>query len=284
MADSMGMADLRAEHIDSIVTGYAMKKYKWKSVCLVKSSSAWIESYYTETSGPLTGHTTEPVRGIPRGSGFPYVEPTWTKSSAYIEKYGGETFIYYEDKLKNNFDVIARCLEKVGEAVANAVDTQIEAAVQAITPNTFALTAGYEWDSATVANRQPIKDLMKAKRYLMDDNYDVDNLYLVVQPQDYEALMGNSQIIQNPSLGEAMINNGVLEKIAGMKVVVSTVGTADSAYVIAGQKAIVWQESVPLTVIQIEDPGIKTTVRAYELGVAQVVHPNAICEITNVRA
>lgn len=59
--------------------------------------------------------------------------------------------------------------------------------------------------------------------------------------------------------------------------------TADTAYVVVAKEAMTWKEATPLTVMQIEDAGIKTTIRAFELGVCQVPSPNAICKITNTR-
>ena len=97
MVSTTGQVDLRAENISRTVTGFAELEFKLKQLCLVTSSSAWIESYYKETKTELTGGTGSAVRGIPRLAGFPYGEVTWTKVSSYMEKYGMEGVISYED-------------------------------------------------------------------------------------------------------------------------------------------------------------------------------------------
>ncbi|KKM81390.1 hypothetical protein LCGC14_1330320 [marine sediment metagenome] len=53
MADSTGMADLRAENVDRIVKGFALRKYVMKQFCMIQSSSAWSETYYKETGADL---------------------------------------------------------------------------------------------------------------------------------------------------------------------------------------------------------------------------------------
>ena len=110
MADTTGQADLRAENVAKIVTGFALQSYKMKQLCMMSPSSSWIESYYRETATELTGGLGSNVKGIPRLANFPYGEVSWTKVSSYIEKYGMEGVISWEDAVTNNVDVIARTL------------------------------------------------------------------------------------------------------------------------------------------------------------------------------
>lgn len=288
MADTTGEADLRAENVNRIVTGFALQEYKLKQLCMVSSSNSWIESYYKETSAELTGGLGSAVKGIPRLAAFPYGEVSWTKASSYLEKYGMEGVISWEDAVTNNIDVIARTLLRIGRAVAYAVDTQINTGISGASGiNTFALTAGYEWDSATIANRDPISDILKAKRYLYDDNYNPDNGngFLVLNPTDYEHLLNNSKVVNNPSFKSAdVVTNGVVGQICGLKILVSKAVTADQCYVIIAKEAMSWKEAKPLSVLTLEDPGIKYTIRAFEVGVLQVTNPEAICKITNTAA
>jgi hypothetical protein len=66
-----------------------------------------------------------------------------------------------------------------------------------------------------------------------------------------------------------------------MKLLVSNVVTTSGALVVIAKEAATWKQAAPLTVFTTEDKGVKTTIRAYEMGVAQVTTPNAICKITN---
>lgn len=295
MADTTGEADLRKEYIDGAVKAVALMEYKLKTLCTIDTSSAWTETYFRETNTELTGKTSGggaavTVKGIPRLAPFPYGEVSWTKVQAIIEKYGMEGMISYEDVNLNVVPMIQRTLLRIGRAVAYAVDAQIAAVMLASAGNTFAITAGSEWDSATIANRKPIFDLLYGIQMLRADNIDAlnGNGYLCVNGTDYTNLVSNSQFTNNPSYKTAdVISNGVVGQVCGLKIMVTQAleaTTPDVAYIVVAKEAMTWKEATPLTVLQIDDPGIKTTIRAFELGVCQMVSPNAVCKITNTRA
>ena len=284
MADSVGQVLLRAENVSREVTGFALQSYKMKQLCMVSSSSSWTESYYKETSSELTGGTGHAVRGIPRLANFPYGEVTWAKTSSYLEKYGMEAHVSMEDAMTDAIDVIARTLLRIGRAVANAVDVQIEAVINADAGNSVAIAQGSGWNSATLANRDPIQNILAAQREIAIDNYDIldGSGFLVLNPTDYANLIGNSKIISNPTFKAAdLIANGVVGQILGLKIIVSNVVTASQAYVVKAKEALNWKEASPLTVQTITEPGIKTTIRAWEIGVAQSPNINAMAKITN---
>ena len=292
MADTTGEADLRKEYIDGAVKAVALMQYKLKSLCAVDSSGAWTESYYRESNAELEGGgvaAPSNVKGIPRMAPFPYGESSWTKVSALIEKYGMEGMISYEDARLNNIPMIQRTILRIGRAVAFAVDSQIAAQMLAQAGNSHVIGAGDEWDSATVANRDPIFDILSAIQELREDNIDAlnGNGYLCLNGTDYTNLLSNSKVMNNPSFKTAdVVSNGVVGQIAGLKIMVTQAleaDTPDVAYVLVAKEAMTWKQATPLTVMQIADPGIKTTIRAFELGVCQVPSPNAICKITNTR-
>lgn len=288
MTDSTtGMSELRKEYIDGAVKAVALAEYKLKTLCSIDSSNAWIESYYRENNSELTGGTGSNVKGIPRLAPFPYNEITETKVQSYILKYGMEGVISYEDATKNNIPMIQRTLLRIGRAVTYAIDVEIEAQMNTNAGNTVAISVGYEWNSATIAQRDPVKDILDAIQTMRADNLNAlnGNGYLVVNGTDYTNILANSKIVNNPTFKSAdVVTNGVVGQICGLKIMVTEAVTADQAYVVIAQEAMTWKEAHALTVLQIEDPGIKTTIRAYEMGVCQITAPNAICKITNTRA
>lgn len=287
MVSVSGDIDLRKEYVDGAVKAVALAEYKLKTLCTIDTSSAYTESYYRETNTELTGGTGSAVRGIPRLAAFPYGEVSWTKVSSLIEKYGMEGLISMEDEMLNNIPMIQRTLLRIGRAVAYSIDVQIEALIGASFGNTVAITAGYEWNSATVANRDPVKDILDAIQTIRADNLDAlnGNGYLVVNGTDYTNIISNSKILNNPTFKTASnVQNGVVGEICGLKIMVTEAVTADAAYVVIAKEALTWKEAVPLTVVQIKNEGISTLIRAFELGVPQLVVPNAVCKITNTRA
>lgn len=279
--------ELRGEFIDSAVKAVALAEYKLKILCIIDSSSNFLESYYQETNTELTGGTGSSMRGIPRLSPFPYAEVAETKATSVIEKYGAEGLISLEDEMLDNLPMLQRTILRIGRTTAYHIDVAIEAAISSGAGNSSAISAGYEWDSATIANRDPVKNILDAIQTIRADNLDAlnGNGYLVVNGTDWTNIISNSKFTNNPSFKTAdVVSNGVVGQIAGLKVMVTEVITADTAYVIIANSAMVWKQAKPLTVEQIRNPGISTTIRAYEMGALQIIAPNGICKITNTRA
>lgn len=292
-AVSASEADLRAEFIDGAVKAVALMEYKLKTLCTISSSSAWTETYFRETNTELIGMGTaatgqSTVRGIPRFAPFPYGEVTETKVQALIEKYGMEGKISYEDELLENVPMVQRTILRIGRAVSYAIDVQI-AATMLSAGNTFAITAGNEWDSATIANRDPIFDILAGIQMLRADNINAlnGNGYLCLNGTDYTNIISNSKIVNHPTFKTvSAVENGVVGELCGLKIMVTEAleaTTPDVAYIVVGLEAMTWKEAVPLKVEQIVDAGISRTIRAFELGVCQLTSPNAICKITNTR-
>lgn len=290
MADTTGQADLRAENVERIVKGFALQEYVMKQLCMVQSSSSWSESYYQETAADLTGGTGSAVKGVPRLAAFPYGEVSWTKQTSYLLKHGMEGVISWEDAKTNAVDVIARTLLRIARAVAKSVDAEIWDTItesrSVSNINQVTISAGYEWDSATIANRDPIQDILDAMKEIATQNYNPHkNGYLILSPKDYANLLGNANVRNAGQFyTDSVTRNGVVGKLLGLTVVVSNSVTTDYAAVVVAKECATWKEAVPLTVKTIEDPGVKYTIRAWEIGVTQLTNPKAVCLITNTQA
>ena len=288
VADTTGEQDLRAQNYEAMVKGFALQLFKMKQLVTVSTSNAWIETYYRETATELTGGTGSAVKGIPRLANFPYGEPSWTKVDAYIEKYGMEGIVSWEDAMSDNIDVIARTLLRIARAVANAVDAQIYAVLLAAAGGTVTIGAGYEWNSTTVANRDPVQDLIDAKKLLYDNNFDPDSneAFVLMNQAEYAMLLGNSKVMNNPSFKAAdVVSKGVVGMLCGLKLLVSPVVTTDvGTLVVISKECGTWKQAAPLTSYVTPDKGIKYTIRAYEMGVCQATTPNSIILITNTVA
>ena len=291
MADSNGMADLRAENVERAVKGFALQEYRFKQLLMTNNSNSWQESYFQETAADLVAGGNRNVKGIPRGAKFPYGEVSWTKKSSFLAKYGMEGVIFWEDEKTNNVDVIARTLLRIARAVTKRVDEEIwNVLSEDQSPsliNTLAIAAGDEWDSATLANRDPIQNILDAKTTIDVDNYDIDNGrgFLAVSPYDLAKLLGNANVRNAGQFyTDNVTRNGVVGKMLGLTIIKSNNVTADFAMVGIAKECGTWKAAQPLTVVTIDDPGIKKTIRAFELGVTQLINPEAICLITNTQA
>lgn len=283
MAETTGMADLRAENVSRVVTGFALQEYRMKQVCMIQSSSAWKETYWKETAAELTGGTGSAVEGVPRLAQFPYGEVSWTEASSRHVKHAMEGIISWEDARTNEVDVIARTLLRIGRAVASSVDTEIYTQLSSNAGNTVA--ASDNWDSATVANRDPIQDILNAIKLIQEDNYNpYKNGFLLLSPKDFANLMGNANVRNAGQFWTSDVTkNGRVGRLLGLDIIVSNTVTADEAMVVIGKEAATWKQASALKVQTIEDPGIKFTIRAWEVGTIQVKNPNAVCTITNTQ-
>jgi len=282
MADSTQEADIRAENFDRIVKGFALQEYKMKQLCMLQSSNAWTETYYRETATELTGGTGSSIDGVPRLANFPYGEVTWTKVQGRNLKYAMEGVLSWEDIKTNNVPMIARTLLRIARAVTANVDGVVSAAILASAGNTQAANA--TWNNAVIADRDPIQDILNAKSLIAIDRYNPDkNGYLLVHPTNFAELLGNANIRNAGQFyTDAVTRNGIVGSLLGLTVVSTNSVTEGGAQVVVAKEACTWKAVSPLATKTIDDPGVKTTIRSWEVGQIQVVNPNAICKITGV--
>ena len=286
MADTDREAEMRSENIDTAVKAVIKIEEKWKALCAIDSSSAWTESYFRETNDDATdGGTGSPIRGVPQYAPFPFIDVTETKVSSIIQKYAGESIISLEAQQNITVPMLQRKIYRLGRKIIYQVDVAIEAGVNADAGNSVAITAGYEWDSATIANRDPVKDILDAIQTLRVDGIDAlsGNGYLVVNGNDYTNIISNTKVINHPTYESGVMTNGKVGRLLGLNIVVSEAVTADQAYVLVAKQGMVWKQAEGMKVVTTVDAGKSTTIRAWERGVFQLQAPNEVCEITNTR-
>lgn len=289
MADTTGMADLRAENVSPVVTGFALKAFIMKPICLIQKSNSWKETYFQEGSTELTGGEGSAIEGVPRLANIPYVEPNWTEQSKRNVKHAAEGVVSYEDQKTNDIDTIARTLERVARAVANSVDIEVwdtvsESRTGSLT-NKVTIPAGEEWNAEVQSNRDPIDNLLEAQELIGVDNYDpYTKTVLLLSHKDFRYLIGNPNVRNAGQFWTSdPTKKGKVGMLLNMIVRVSSTVTADWAAVVIEQEAITWKSVVGLTTVSIPDPGVKTIIRSWEIGVAQLKNPNAVCLISNTQ-
>ena len=288
-ADTEREADLRSEHIDAAVKAVVKIEEKWKALCAIDTSSAYTESYFRETNDDDTdGGTYSPIKGIPEFVAFPYVDVTETLISSVIEKYGATSLISMEAGQYATVPMLQRKIYRIGRKIIYQEDKAIHDAVTVVTTgygNTVAITAGYEWDSDTIANRDPIKTFLDAVQTLRVDGIDAlnGNGYIVLNGTDYTNVISNSKVINHPTYESGVMQNGQVARLLGMTLVISEIVTADSAFVLVARQGMVWKQANALTTSTTVTPGKYTQIDAWERGVFQSQAPNEICKITNTR-
>jgi len=292
MVDLFAEADNRKKTWEKDIKGFASKRYVMKELVTIMTTGSWTNSYYQKTATSLTAGTGSSIKGIGRGADFPAVHRGTTLVNGVIEQYGAEGVIYWQDILTSNLRIETETISDVTDAIVNDIDGEIyDTLTENDTPatiNTLAIGAGFEWDSVTIANRDPLQNLLDAVREITIDRYPILTSgmgYLVVNETDYANLMGNSKVVNHPTfkLANGIIKNGNLAMLGGLKIKVSPVVTADKALVVMAKKCGNWKEAMPLTVDIIKDPQKKYTIRAGAIGLTELTDPEAVCLITNTR-
>lgn len=283
----VGDTDIRGENISRIIKIFEAKKFKLRPLLLASKSANWTETYYKEDPAILTAIGSRNVKEIGRLSQFPTLEASWTKVSADHFKYGGEGIIAMEDILTNAIPVQSRTLVKIAEAIVNAVDIAIYAALTAEGSTSGTVAAVAEWDAAAASTRDPIQDLVRASEAMEENNVDaLEGGTCLINPHDWASLIMNSKVINNPTFKSAdVVTNGKVGQLAGFTFVRSTSVTADEAMIIINQETATWQSVVGLTTKVIDDDsenaGISALIRSWEIGQIQITNPKKIYTITN---
>jgi len=283
MADQVGQVDIRGENISSIVTVFAQKKFKLRPLLKSLTSNKLTETYFKEDPTILTASGTRNVKGIGRLSEFPSVQRSWTKVSSDHIKYGAESLISMEDLRLNQFNVQQRAINGIVESIVNAIDTAIYAALTAESGTAGTVAAVNPWDDSTASNQNPINDILRGIQAMDENNYDAqEGGVLLVNPHDYASLMQNSKVINNPSFKTAdIVSNGKMGQVAGLTIVKTTSVTDDEAMIIINGLTAQWQSAVGFETALIENKGISTIIRSWEMGQIQIIHPKSIYTITN---
>jgi len=292
MVDNWHEADNRKQTWERDIKGFAPKRYVMRNLVMVQTTDAWTNSFYQKTATSLTGGSGSPIEGIPPGADFPAVVRGTTLASARILQHGGEGVIYWQAILTSNLRIQAETVSDVTDACVYSVDNKIYNMLSvndtAVGINTVAITAGFEWDSDTVQNRDPVFDLLRCIEEIQTDRYPILSSglgYAAMNEATFTYLMSNSKVLNHPTwkMAAGIISNGKLAGLVGLTIYVTPVITNDKVLVGMAKKCGTWKVSQPLTVDVIIDPQKKYTIRASEIGVAQLTDPDAVCLLTNVR-
>ena len=187
---------------------------------------------YEQSESQLTDRT---VEAVAPGSEYPYANlPTGTAALAAISKWGQKVRLTDEEITRNTYGgaAVDRALQKVVNSIIKQVDTITMSAVGSALADTG--TAGI-WDSATLATRKPLDDILLAIQAIEDRNMGYHPDTLVVSTKAYTYLMLNDSIAQlrKREVSDNPVYTGMIESIAGLTVLKTpNMAVATSAYVL----------------------------------------------------
>lgn len=281
-------ANLRGLQIDRTVKGFALREYVFKGDLLTATMSDDGIRYYEETAADLDAVAPSAVSNVSPLSRPVTLEVNWERKTAFYKKYFVESFISREDIQSAEIPVLARTLLRLTRAVTKQVDAAIYTAVSgaAVGANTFATTAvgGDQWDA--LSGQDIIKDLMRAKRLIAQNDYNPEGASLWLSPTDYESVVTwliSSKGASIPNFSSDKVRSGTVMTLLGLNIKVSNNVTADEAIVIVPNAAATWYSFENITSRVVEEPGIGSHLRVWESGVPVIHESKAIVKITDTQ-
>lgn len=288
MADSVEQAEIRGLDIDKAVKGFALTEYIFKNDCTISSMSGDSVRWYAETAADLTATAPQNLNVSPLSS-FPTLEVGWTRNTSYVSKYAAEGFLSMEDIKSADVDILARTLFRLTRAVTKKVDTAIYNVLSEndtpVNINTVATNAA--WNTASYTGVNIIEDILDAKYQMELYNYDTSNVVLYLSPLDYKSMVtwlidGKGSSI--PNFASDKVSTGTVMQLVGVSIKISPNVTADKALMVIPKKACTWKSYQDISSRAIEEAGIGTKIRVWELGVPILTDPRAVTLITNTQA
>lgn len=293
MADNSGQAEIRGLQIDKALKGFADEEFILRKFVTVTPTSAREVRWYQKTSGILgaTATTATAANLETDQLALPtVVEQSFTRKTSYVKKWFVESPILSDEDIKDSdVDILATNLRDLTRAVAYKEEKHIYNVItENDTPSTINTNAtNAAWNAASYTGVNIIEDLMEAKMNIRNYGYDPEGAVLLLSPLDHKSLLtwlidGKGSSI--PSFASSRVGDGVVMEILGLRVVVSTIVTADKALVFVPQRACTLKEFVPITSAVIKDEGIGSKIRVWLESVALLTDPRAVNLITNTQA
>lgn len=282
MADTVEMQDIRGLDIDKAVKGFALIDYTFKNELSISPTSADHIRWYQETSADLTATSPATITNISPLSTFATLEPSWTRNTDYIRKYGVESFISMEDIKSSDIDVLARTLLRLTRSVQKQVDTDIMTELRTNTSVQVSTASGGYWSGS---QGTIVYDILDAKKKIYTQGYNPEGASLIMNETCYRDMV--NWIIEHkgssiPQFASQKIATGTVMNLLGVNIKVSPNASGGCAVMLVPQQAATWKQHTAITSKVIEEPGIGSKVRVWELGLPIVTDPNAIVVINGV--
>jgi hypothetical protein len=256
---------------------------------MVSSMSGDSVRWYQETAADLEATTPSVVANVSPLSQFPTLEVSWTRNTSYVKKFAAEGFLSMEDIKSADIDVVARTLLRLTRAVTKQVDKAIYNVLSEndtpVNINTVATNAA--WNTASYTGVNIIEDILDAKYQMELYNYDTSSAVLYLSPLDYKSMVtwlidGKGSSI--PNFSSEKVSTGTVMQLVGVSIKISPNVTADKALMVIPKKACTWKSYSDITSRAIEEQGIGTKIRVWEMGIPILTDPRAVTLITNTQA
>ena len=288
MADGHGQQDIRGLNIDKLVKGFADKVFILKNFVNVSKTDSRLQRWYQKgtafvsllDSPDTTGITASQIFNHAVGALPTVVEQKWTRKSSTVLKFMVESpLISMEDIKDSDVDILGGNFRDLTRAVANQVDAHIyDILTESQSPSDLLNTTSTQtgWDDQVAGD--PIFDLLVAQRKIMESDYDTSNLVAMMNPVEYQHLMQFLISVKGssiPQFASEKVESGVMTRLLGMRVVVTTTALTDSVMVFANKVTCTYKSFMPMSSAVLDEPGLGKKVRIWEEGIALLTDPKS---------
>src|SRR3990172_2392137 len=187
MADQVEQADIRTLDIDKVVKGIADVDYVFKKYCTNSSTNGDSIRWYQQTAGDLSVTAPSTTANVSPLSLPASLAVTWTRNTSYPRKYFVSGFLSMEDMKTTDVSAYSTTLKMLTRRIIKDVDTRIwnvmSESQTAVNLNSVTTTSigGDQWDAASLAGN-PIKDLLRAQKLIMDGGYKLSDFVFFFSP------------------------------------------------------------------------------------------------------
>ena len=280
MADSLGMADVRSLDIDRALKGFSDQPLVFKNFLTVTPTSAREMRWWQKTAGVLTDVTTTGITDGRTHQAFGALgqvqEETATKQTSYAKHFDQwSPYFTYADIRDSDPDMFAANLRGLKRAVENKIDYHILDTLSGSLPLSGG-ALGTGWGDLT--NGNPFLDLLSGSTQIALQGYDIGNVVAWVHPADFKDMINYFVTVKGssvPQFSSGVVQDGIVTKIANVRIVVSNNATQNQCLMIIPQRAATWKTFTPLTAVTKEEPGVGVQIRVWEDGEVLFTDPNA---------
>lgn len=291
MADTSGQADIRSIYIDKMVKGFADEELVFDRYVTQTSTSARKVRYFQKTSGFLssvttTGTTANFGSGIDQLARPMVLRQTWTRNETEINTFFFESALISEQDIKDNdVNILATHLRDITRKVLKDVNDHIyNVMTENQTPVNIQTTASTAaWNAGS--GQKIVTDIETAKRKIRTYNYEPTHIFL--SPTDYASMI--IHFIENeganvPGFASQRVQDGVIQEILGLMVVVSNSVAADSMCIANPKQAVTLYTFSDLRSAEIREEMIGSKFRVKKECLAVLTDPLAVHLTTNTQA
>jgi len=290
MADTLGQANVRSLDIDRALKGFSDESFVFKNFLTVTPTVAREIRWWQKTSGVLKNVTTTGITGSinevgPHAFGTlgPVQEQSSTRMTSYVKHYTQwSPWFTYADIRDSDPDMFAANLRDLKRAVENKIDYRILDVLSG-TCLLSGSAAGTGWADGT--NGNPFLDLLSGSMEIRKQGYDIQNVVALVHPDNFKEGVNYFVTTKGssvPQFASGVVQDGVITKIANVRIVVSNNCTKGQVLMMVPQRAATWKTFTPLTAVTKDEPAIGTQIRIWEDGDVIFTDPNAVFLLKNV--